>query len=556
MEFRASKSLVGQARMGMYGGVLAGAVISALFNGFNTTFLLTAGIPLALVLAVDCLVLSKAPKVGDVLVSLKLGSIDAHLFNTKKKSYPWSEVVGAKVESMGGAMTLQLQLKPSTDRPDKRAFLNGVNPARPCLPLQALTPADQELLLDAVLARLQEEPADRWRSAPLPQTPNDLTLARQLEERLTAMAPTVWVCWALIATNVLIWFATASQGVGWMTGDADKLYEFGGNAASAVQSGAWWRLLTSMFLHANAMHLLFNMVGLYVVGGMVERIFGRVPFLLIYLVSGLAGSVASLYFAAQKSVSVGASGAVFGIAGALLVVVYRHRESLPRLFNRQILSGMAVFVGYSLLMGFSKAGVDNAAHVGGLVAGALLGLLLPARFDAEHHARVVVGRAILAVGLLGAALAWAAFRAPTAQVDMEARIEARRTIPIVALAFDQAVKAMQQDVTDVKNGRMTDREADDRSRSVHAPRMKAVVDQLKALPVDAGSPASDVVADLQGLAQALYEMSAMESVEIDGKMQPADTLRAKRLEADFKHFNDRMQERMRRQKNASASRGG
>lgn len=405
MEFRVGVPTVRNVRIGMYAGLLIGMTVLAVLTGFSRTVMtVLAGVG-ALLLLLDWSLLRKVPKLGEVLVSLTADAIESRQFSTKQKRYLWSDIAEANAQILSGVTTLQLRLRPSTERPDKRAFLTGLNPSKPYLTLQALTPVDQECLLDAVRARLRGGILADAASTQPSGTSNELTMARHLQEQLKALAPNVWVCWTLIAANALIWLATASQGVGWMTGDADKLYEFGGNAASAVQSGAWWRLLTSTFLHANAMHLLFNMVGLYAVGGMVERIFGRVPFLMIYLVSGLAGSVASLHFAAQKSVSVGASGAVFGIAGALLVVVYRHRESLPRLFNRQILSGMAVFVGYSLLMGFSKAGVDNAAHVGGLVAGALLGLLLPARFDAEHHARVVTDRTILAVGLLGTVLA-------------------------------------------------------------------------------------------------------------------------------------------------------
>lgn len=540
MDFKASVSLVGTMRWSMYGAALVGVVIGWGMNGFSWEFLLAGGALMAFFyFAVDRLILSKAPRIGDVVVSLKLGSIDAPLFNTKRKSYLWSEIESAKVDTVSGATVLELKLLPAADRPDKRAFLDGVNHARPFVPLQSLSPTDQEQLLDAVLARLQGAPAAGLSDSATPVV-NDLTLVRQLDERLKAMAPTAWLTLALIALNVGVWLVTASLGVGWMTGSAEKLYEFGGNTASAVQGGQWWRLLTATFLHANLLHLLFNMIGLWATGVTVERIFGRRSFALIYLAAALAGSVASLYFSAQTKVSVGASGAVFGVAGALLIVVFQQRRTLPKLFNRQILSGMAAFVGYSLLLGFSKAGVDNAAHLGGLAAGVAMGLVLPGRFDLERHARLAGRRTLLALLLLAAVLPWATLRAPVAREDVGALIQAQNAIPPAARAFDAVIHALKQDVADVKAGKMSDKEADDRSRSVHAPRMQSVVTQLEAIRVAADDPRAAVVSDLLLMSRALHESLAMDSVEIDGKMQPADGPRAAQLSAEMQEINARM----------------
>lgn len=542
MDFKASVSLLGKMRWAVYGGLLAGVAIAWGMNGFTWAFLLAVGGLFAFFLVMDWLMLSKVPRIGDVVVSLKLGSIDARGFNTRRKSYLWSDIESAKVDVVGGVTVLELKLVPAESRPDKRGFIDGVNHARPFVPLHSLSPADQEQLLDAVVARLHGTSGISLADSPEPST-NDLTLARELDERLKAMTPTAWLTLGLIALNVGVWLVTASLGVGWMTGNAEKLYAFGGNAASAVQAGQWWRLLTATFLHANLLHLLFNMIGLWTIGVLLERIFGRRSFALIYLAAALAGSVASLYFSAQTKVSVGASGAVFGVAGALLIVVYQQRRTLPKLFNRQILSGMAAFVGYSLLLGFSKAGVDNAAHLGGLAAGVLLGLVLPSRFDLERHARLAVRRTVLASLVLVAALPWAALRAPTAKVDMGALIQARDAIPAAARAFDAAINTLKQDVADVKAGKMTDKEADDRSRIVHAPRMQSVVTQLEAIRVAADDPRAAVVADLLLMSRAFHESLAMDSVEIEGKMEPVDGPRALQLQAEIQEINARMLQR-------------
>ncbi len=488
MEFRVGVPILRHARMGLYGGVGIAAAITVVLPGFSRRTLIILGGVMMFVLLLDWLLLRKAPKLGDVLVSLTAQGLESRHFSTRRKQIPWSDIADVHVDVVSGVPCLQLSLKTVSGNVDKRTFLSHFNPWRPSLALHALLPCDQERLVDAARTRLRGDPQSLSSSEPSSGTPNELTIARELREHLAALTPSVWACWSLIVMNVLIWLVTAFMGVGWVTGDAERLYTFGGNTASAVQAGEWWRLLFSTVLHADVTHLVFNMLGLYVVGGLVERIFGRLSFTVIYLLCGLAGSVASLYYGAQTNVSVGASGAVFGIAGALLTVVFKHRHSLPRLFNRQVLGGMVVFVGYSLLMGLSKAGVDNAAHVGGLAAGAVLGALLPPRFDVKLHARLIRDRTMLAIGLLGVVLLWAGFRAPPARVDIAARVEVKRNLPSVALAFDEAVKAIQQDASAVKKGQMTDRESDDRSRTVHAPRVLTVIERIKALPLDAETP--------------------------------------------------------------------
>ncbi len=132
-----------------------------------------------------------------------------------------------------------------------------------------------------------------------------------------------------------------------------------------------------------------NMVGLVSAGVTVERIYGRPQFALIYFGAGLAGSALRLHFSAQQAVSVGASGAVFGITGAFLVGVFQHRDKLPKTFSKQTLSGLSFFILYALAQGFAKQGIDNAAHIGGLLGGCLLAFILPERFDPIHFAATV-----------------------------------------------------------------------------------------------------------------------------------------------------------------------
>jgi len=144
-----------------------------------------------------------------------------------------------------------------------------------------------------------------------------------------------------------------------------------------VAGGEWYRLASCMFLHLSVIHILMNMFVLWDLGRLAEAVWGRFGFLLIYLSSGLAGSLASFAFVANPSA--GASGAVFGIAGALLSARFlAHDREMP--FPKQSLGYIAGFVAYNIVIGSSSPGIDNAAHLGGLAAGAALGFaFLPSR---------------------------------------------------------------------------------------------------------------------------------------------------------------------------------
>ncbi len=142
-----------------------------------------------------------------------------------------------------------------------------------------------------------------------------------------------------------------------------------------TQQHEFYRIFTSMFLHFGITHLLNNMVLLGALGWNLELEIGKMRFLIIYLVSGIGGNLLSLYFgisAETYAVSAGASGAIFGLMGALLYVVIANRGRLGRLSGR----GMLFMVILSLYFGFTSSGVDNWAHIGGLITGFVMAVIL------------------------------------------------------------------------------------------------------------------------------------------------------------------------------------
>ena len=172
----------------------------------------------------------------------------------------------------------------------------------------------------------------------------------------------------LLAANALWWLFVELRG---STQDPESLLAFGANYGPLVAEGEYWRLLTSTFLHIGIMHLAFNSIGLLIYGMLLERIFGRLRFLLIYVASGLAGATVS-FVVNPIAISAGASGAIFGLLGALGATFLAG----PTRANRRDFGGIVVLIAINLAFGFMVPGIDNWAHIGGLVMGFALGMVL------------------------------------------------------------------------------------------------------------------------------------------------------------------------------------
>ena len=225
--------------------------------------------------------------------------------------------------------------------------------------------------------------------------------------RLHEAPPRTWVTPMLVGLNVTVWLLNVAFGISPLSPRAVELLMWGGNHLPVTLDQPW-RLITATFLHGGIIHLAFNMWALWDTGRLAERFFGNTQLLLIYAVSGLSGSVASLFFAARTGVSVGASGAIFGVVGCLLAAVLVKSRSLPPGLVTSMRSSMLTFIGYSLFMGFVAGFIDNAAHIGGLAAGFFMGLVLARKFEPDEFRRQGLWRAALSVAVIGSVLlaAW------------------------------------------------------------------------------------------------------------------------------------------------------
>jgi len=194
--------------------------------------------------------------------------------------------------------------------------------------------------------------------------------------RLAVTRPPVTIL-ILVVMGVMFGFETVLGG----STNGAVLVRLGANVSELVRAGQWWRLVTSMFLHIGVFHLLLNGWALYQLGMLYESWMGSRAMVITYFAAGVAGSVASVVW--TRGLSAGASGAIFGLLGGLIVVLLRHRHRL-RPQAKWLLAQLAGWAAINVFYGLSTTGIDNAAHFGGLVVGALVSLGVRPVWDPQN----------------------------------------------------------------------------------------------------------------------------------------------------------------------------
>jgi len=253
------------------------------------------------------------------------------------------------------------------------------------------------------------------------------------------------VTMALLAVNILIFGAMLVQGASlWHTSTAIPL-AWGANFGPATQDGQWWRLFSAMFLHFGLLHLALNMWALWDVGRLLEQVFGRWRFLMLYLGGGVIGNLLSLVIQGNQAVSGGASGAIFGLYGALVLFLWRERAQVERGEFRWMFGAATIFIVFALVMGQVVPGIDNSAHVGGLISGAFLGVALsrPWTWNSPRNRKVRV----TCLGLVALAVASMLTFVPAPSYRLGEEIRAREAISRF-LAQDQRISQQWESILD------------------------------------------------------------------------------------------------------------
>lgn len=236
--------------------------------------------------------------------------------------------------------------------------------------------------------------------------------AYMLQPRATLSATSFPITISLIAASVLVFAAMVLSGVSPTLPTPEQAIAFGADSGQYTFNGQWWRLVTSMFVHFGIIHLGLNMWCLWNLGRAAEALMGRFSYLLAYFVSGTFGSIASVYWHPQAA-GAGASGAIFGMAGALVSFVYLKKTPAHLQVNNKMLGSLGTFIAYNLIFGAAIPGISNAAHIGGLVMGFAVGALLPSASadESSRRTRLSIVVALSAIVLIASAIAAKQIRA-------------------------------------------------------------------------------------------------------------------------------------------------
>lgn len=176
-----------------------------------------------------------------------------------------------------------------------------------------------------------------------------------------------YVTYAILGINIVVWLCMSLIGAIFGLNLNYQLLYFGAKVNELIVQGEYWRLFTAMFLHIGLMHLFFNSYALFIYGPTVEKLYGKIRFLSVYILSGLIGSLLSYLFSPNPAA--GASGAIFGLMGSLLYFRQRKRHVFQQIFG----AGLFIIIGINLMYGFIQPGIDNWGHIGGLIGGFLAG---------------------------------------------------------------------------------------------------------------------------------------------------------------------------------------
>ena len=461
----------------------------------------------------------------------------------KNRTIPWRDVRDVRVETVQGNQTIVLMLAPdATDSLEKtRRLLSGRKPERR-IPLTLLHNA----VVPEAITALHETFAHRAganAAAAAEAREQEAQREASFDQELARTTKTTWALYLVVGLNIGVWLLNVFAGMSPIRPSTSDLFRWGAISAWAVtRDHEYWRLLTGTLLHGGLIHLGMNMLGLWGAGQLLNRLYGNGQFLLVYLLSAVAGASASLHFGAQTAVSVGASGAVFGVVTALVVAVRKHRDQVPKALAQRILSSEMVFLAYSLFNGFARQGIDNAAHVGGLLAGAAMGWMLVGAVGGVTHvarrtrAAAVAAAVMVAVGAMVAST-------PAPRVDHASMFAAAAQLQQLMPRAQAAHAALQKDVQEAKAGRKTEAQLLQAVETVHLPALRRVHAELAQVPRAQGSPLTDMTVDMKDMTATSIEGMELEVRAAHGQARPEDAARAETLKREMQLVTRRLQER-------------
>ena len=269
--------------------------------------------------------------------------------NLKKKTFLFSMPVVSIYTSLGDGVDL-----PKEDGNDLNFFVSKVSEIK--------NPTLIEIFPDIVEKTTHKEKGiDLFVKISDDINKDSFKKSKRVERIFSPKLPII--TYAIMIVCIFMFGVTILLGNG--STDVRTLLEFGANSGYYTRNGELFRLFTCIFLHVGILHLFCNMYSLYIVGPQIESFYGKLKYIFIFLFSGICGSILSLAFASEDMVSVGASGAIFGLLGSALYFGSHYRVYLGNALKSQLIPVIIL----NLLIGFMSTGIDNFAHIGGLIGG-------------------------------------------------------------------------------------------------------------------------------------------------------------------------------------------
>lgn len=234
--------------------------------------------------------------------------------------------------------------------------------------------------------------------------PPPRTMGQKVKDAVSIFKPTngYFVTPIIMLINIAVYIAMVVSGVDFFLPENTDMLKWGADFAPSTLNGEWWRVITCCFIHFGIVHLLFNMYALVYIGSLLEPYMGKWKFLLVYIVTGIYSSVVSLWWHEEPTVAAGASGAIFGLYGVFLAMLTTNL--IEKSQRKALFASIGVFTLYNIIYGAGGNNIDNAAHIGGLVTGIILGYALTPglKNGADHFTRYGL-TLIVSIGLLGGA---------------------------------------------------------------------------------------------------------------------------------------------------------
>jgi len=241
--------------------------------------------------------------------------------------------------------------------------------------------------------------------------------ADEINKVMKLSGSNLYATYTIIGINVIVFILMAINGAGIFAPNALVHIDWGSNFSPLTLSGDWWRLITCVFLHFGIIHLAMNSYALYMAGVYLEPMLGKTKYIIAYLATGIFASLASLWWHSEAVNSAGASGAIFGLYGIFLALLFTNL--IPKQMRSSLLQSIGVFVVFNLVYGV-KSGIDNAAHIGGLLSGLVIGFIFYPLLKKENKG--VKSNLVLIAIIAGAVLSALIYlNSPGNKVDPERR---------------------------------------------------------------------------------------------------------------------------------------